>query len=404
MMIRNCLLLQFFSVSIFLFSQTEPTKYPFINYAANKIVFGKDSSSMLSFYKKLNAFMNGKENEIRIVQIGGSHIQGGMWGDELITNFQNLKQTKGSGFFAFPFKIVRTNSPPYFTSFSNGKWKGCRTAVIKNSCPNVGMAQITATTNDSANYFGMKILENPHHKNFNTIRVYHNFNKSFFFTIKEHVEFKRKDFEDKGYSQFILETPVDSITFIMVRKDTVQKDFVLYGFDIRNSAEPGIYYAALGANGASTQSVLRCQLFAQQLKTLQPDLVILSLGVNDVQGKIFSSEDYITHYDSIVAIVRKASPTCAILFNTITDNYVRKKTPNKKSATVEECIYKLTEKHNAALWDIFAVMGGYKSIFKWQQVGLAKKDKVHFTAKGYHIFGDMMFEAIMRSYSNSFKN
>src|ERR1700757_1933933 len=373
MMIKKSLLLLFFSISVFLFSQTEPTKYPFINYAANKIVFGKDSSSMLSFYKKLNAFMNGKENEIRIVQIGGSHIQGGMWGDELTTNFQNLKQTKGSGFFAFPFKIVRTNSPPYFTSFSNGKWKGCRTAVIKNSCPNVGMAQITATTNDSANYFGMKILENQHHKNFNSIRVYHNFNNSFFFTIKEHVEFKRKD-------------------------------FVLYGFDIRNNTEPGIYYAALGANGASTQSVLRCQLFAQQLKTLQPDLVILSLGVNDVQGKTFSSEDYIAHYDSIVSIVRQASPTCAILFNTITDNYVRKKTPNKKSATVEECIYKLVEKHNAALWDIFAVMGGYKSIFKWQQVGLAKKDKVHFTAKGYHIFGDMMFEAIMRSYSNSFKN
>jgi len=404
MMIKKCLLLLFFSAPIFLLSQTEQTKYPFINYGANKIVYGKDSSSMLSFYKKLNAFMKGKEDEIRIVQIGGSHIQGGMWGDELTTNFQNLKKTKGGGFFAFPFKIIRTNSPPYFTSFSNGKWKGCRTALVKNSCENVGMAQITATTNDSANYFGMKILENPHHKNFNTIRVYHNFNKSFFFTIKEHIGFKRKDFEDKGYSQFILETAVDSITFIMARKDTSQRDFILYGFDVRNTDEAGIYYAALGANGASTQSVLRCQQFAQQLKTLQPDLVILSLGVNDVQGKTFSSEDYIAHYDSIVSLIRKASPTCAILFNTITDNYVRKKTPNKKSATVEECIYKLTEKHNAALWDIYAVMGGYKSIFKWQQSGLAKKDKVHFTAKGYHIFGDMMFDAIMHSYSNNFKN
>jgi len=404
MMIRKCLLLLFFSAPVFLFSQTEQTTYPFINYAANKIVYAKDSSSMLSFYKKLNGFMKGKEDEIRIVQIGGSHIQGGMWGDELTTNFQNLKQTKGGGFFAFPFKIIKTNSPPYFTSFSNGKWKGCRTALIKNSCPNVGMAQITATTNDSANYFGVKVLENPHHKFFNIIRVYHNFNKSFFFTIKEQVGFKRKDFEDKGYSQFILENPTDSITFIMVRKDTLQRDFVLYGFDIRNNLEPGIYYAALGANGASTQSVLRCQQFAEQLKTLQPDLVILSLGVNDVQGKIFSSEDYIAHYDSIVSLIRKASPTCAILFNTITDNYVRRKTPNKKSATVEECIYKLTEKHNAALWDIFAVMGGYKSIFKWQQAGLARKDKVHFTAKGYHIFGDMMFEAIMRSYYYNFRN
>jgi lysophospholipase L1-like esterase len=404
MMIKRPLLLLLFSVSVVLFSQTEPIKYPFINYGANKIVYGKDSSSMLSFYKKLNAFMNGKENEIRIVQIGGSHIQGGMWGDELTTNFQNLKQTKGGGFFAFPFKIIKTNSPPYFTSFSNGRWKSCRTAVLKNSCQNVGMAQLTATTNDSANYFGMKIIENPHHKNFNSVRVYHNFNKSFSFTIKGTIKFKRKDFEDKSYSQFTLDVPTDSIVFELLKKDTSQKDFILYGLDARNADEPGIYYAALGANGASTQSVLRCQLFAQQLKTLQPDLVILSLGVNDVQGKTFSSEDYIAHYDSIVSIIRQASPTCAILFNTITDNYVRKKAPNKKSATVEECIYKLTEKHNAALWDIFAVMGGYKSIFKWQQAGLAKKDKVHFTAKGYHIFGDMMFEAIMKSYSYNFKN
>src|SRR5580704_8606864 len=92
------------------FSQTEEPTYPFINYAANKIVFSKDSSSMLGFYKKLNAFINGKENEVRIIHIGGSHVQGGMWGDELTADFQNINKTKGSGFFAFPFKIIKTNS------------------------------------------------------------------------------------------------------------------------------------------------------------------------------------------------------------------------------------------------------------------------------------------------------
>lgn len=419
-MMRRILLLITCLVTINILSQTEETKYPFINYAANKIIFAKDSSSMLGFYKKLNAFINGKENEVRIIHIGGSHVQGGMWGDELTADFQNINKTKGSGFFAFPFKIIKTNSPPYFTSFSNGHWRSCRTAVLKNICPNVGMAQLTATTNDSANHFGMRVLDNPHHKNFNVIRVYHNFNKSFYFTIKTiakqstrpiqnnnnelNVKATLKDFEDKGYTQFTLESPVDSITFELQRKDTAQRDFILYGFDVRNTNEPGIYYAALGANGASTQSVLRCSKLAQQLKTLQPDLVILSLGVNDVQGKVFSSEDYIAHYDSIVARIREASPSCAILFTTITDNYVRKKGPNKKSESVEECIYKLVEKHNAALWDMFAVMGGYKSIAKWLQVGLARKDKVHFTAKGYHLFADLMFDAMMRSYKNNYKN
>ncbi|MHB8261976.1 MAG: DUF459 domain-containing protein [Bacteroidia bacterium] len=401
MMMRRTLLLLSFFFSKIILSQTEEPKYPFINYDANKIVFAKDSSSMLGFYKKLNAFLTGKENEIRIIQIGGSHVQGGFWGDELTTQFQNLNKTKGGGFFAFPFKIIKTNSPPYFSSFSSGKWRSCRTAVLKNTCPNVGMAQLTATTNDSATTFGMKVLENPHHKSFNVIRVYHNFNKSFSFNIKTTVKAKREDFEERGYTQFTFEIPMDSIVFELIRKDTVQKDFVLYGFDIHNTDVSGVYYAALGANGASTQSVLRCQLFAKQLKTLQPDLVILSLGVNDVQGKVFSSEDYIAHYDSIVTRIREASPTCAILFTTITDNYVRKKGPNKKSEAVEECIYKLVDKRNAALWDMFAVMGGYKSIVKWQQAGLARKDKVHFTVKGYQLFADLMFDAMMRSYKSN---
>ncbi len=400
---KYCLLIYFVFLFTVLSAQTNENKYPFINYADNKIIYGKDSSSMLGFYKKLGKFLASKEKELVIVQIGGSHVQGGMWGDKLTTNFQNLRAPKGGGFFAFPFKIIKTNSPPYFTSSSNGVWKGCRTALVKNACTNVGMAQITATTNDSANVFGMRVLENLHHKNFNVIRVYHNFNKSFSFDVTGSIKYKRKDYESQGYSQFTFDELVDSVAFKLIRKDTLQRDFILYGFDVRNNTEAGVYYAALGANGASTQSVLRCQLFAQQLKTLQPDLIILSLGVNDVQGKTFSTEDYIAHYDSIVARIREASPTCAILFNTITDNYVRRKTPNKKSTTVEECIYKLTEKHNAAMWDIFAVMGGYKSIFKWQQAGLARKDKVHFTAKGYHIFADMMFEAIMKSYYNNFK-
>ena len=400
----NRLCLFFFMLTFTLFAQPDEIKYPFINYPASKIMQASDSSRMLGFYKKLHDYLNGKEREIRVVHIGGSHVQGGSWGDELMTDFQNLKKTKGGGFFIFPFKIVKTNSPAYFSSFSNGKWKSCRTALFTNQCNNVGMAQITATTNDSSNLFGVSILPNLHHHSFTSVRVYHNFNTSFSFTVKNECGYKRQDYETKGYSLFTLEKEMDSIAFSLTRKDTNQKDFVLYGIDVRNTFEPGMYYAGLGANGASTKSILRCDLFAAQLKTLEPDLIILSLGVNDVQGKIFSGEAYMAHYDSLIARIHEAAPNCAILFNTITDNYVRKRGPNKKSVSVEACIYKLSEKNHAAVWDIFAVMGGYKSILKWQQAGLARKDRVHFTVSGYHQFADLMFKAIMQSYHYSYKD
>jgi lysophospholipase L1-like esterase len=200
----------------------------------------------------------------------------------------------------------------------------------------------------------------------------------------------------------VFDRPVDSVAFSLVRKDTLRRDFILYGFDLRNTTSPGIYYAALGANGASTQSVLRCKLFTQQMTVIKPDLVIFSLGVNDVQDKNFSGDEFIAHYDTLVSWVKRASPGCAIMFTTITDNFVKRRKPNKKSNTVEYCIQKLMHKHGAAMWDMYGVMGGYKSILKWQKAGYARKDRVHFTARGYYIFADLMFDAIMRSYKYNF--
>lgn len=378
-------------------------KYPFINYQDNRIIHGKDSSDMLGFYKKLNDYLAGKQNAIRIAHVGGSHVQGGFWGDELTVKFQSLKKTEGGGFFAFPYKIIKTNSPPYYKTFSNGKWKRCRSATIKELCADFGVAGVTATTNDSANTFGIRVDSSRHHRLFNSIRVFHNFNSSFFFTIRNDLNAARMDFPDKGYTEFTWGKQIDSLTFELIRKDTNQKDFILYGFDVNNTVKPGIYYAALGANGASTQSILRCKLFTRQLRTLEPDLVILSLGVNDVQDKGFSGDEFMAHYDTLVKWIHEASPHCAILFTTITDNYVRRKGPNKKSNTVEYCIQKLTQEHGAAMWDMYGVMGGYKSILKWYKAKLARKDKVHFTVRGYYIFADLMFDAIMESYHHNYK-
>jgi lysophospholipase L1-like esterase len=377
-------------------------KYPFVSYDDNVIYHGKDSTDMLNFYKKINAYLKGEVNDLVIAHVGGSHVQGGFWGDELTYKFQSLKKTDGGGFFAFPYKIVKTNSPPYYKTFSNGKWKRCRSATMKEMCADFGVAGITAMTNDSANYFGVKIDSSRHHRTFNSVKVFHNFNGSFGLSVRGISGVSRNDFPGAGYSEFLFERPLDSVAFSLVRKDTLRRDFILYGFDLRNTTSPGVYYAALGANGASTQSVLRCKLFTQQMATIKPDLVIFSLGVNDVQDKNFSGDEFIAHYDTLVSWVKKASPGCAIMFTTITDNFVKRRKPNKKSNTVEYCIQKLMHKHGAAMWDMYGVMGGYKSILKWIKAGYARKDRVHFTARGYYIFADLMFDAMMRSYKYNY--
>jgi len=177
---------------------------------------------------------------------------------------------------------------------------------------------------------------------------------------------------------------------------------MLKGFSIENS-NPGFYYAAIGVNGASTASYLRCQSFVNELTTIPPDLVIFSLGVNDTHDMNFSKDRFIANYDSLITLVKQASPNCTFLFNTTTDNFIRRKTANKRPIKAQEAAYELMQKHNGAVYDLYAVMGGYKSIYKWYKAGLASKDRVHFNGRGYRILATLMFDAINRSYKYNSK-
>lgn len=391
-------------ILIFISISVNAQQYPFINYNLSKLSFSKDSSKMMSFYKKIDDLKNAKRDRINIAHFGGSHLQAGFWPEVLMNGFQSMGQFEGGGLFIFPFKIVKTNSPHYFRSFTSGKWKRCRCALNKEMCDNLGMAGMAGITNDSLVTFGFALAENTHHKKFNSVKVYHNFNPSFELGLNHEssLYFVRKDFEKNGYTEFTFESFIDSLNFVVIRKDTSHKDFMLRGFSVENS-NPGFYYANMGVNGASSGSFLKCNEFVNELKSIPPDLVIFSLGVNDTHDANFTKQAFMAKYDSLIALVKKASPDCAILFTTVTDNYMTRKAANKRPIKAQEAMFELMEKHNAVVYDLYAVMGGYKSISKWYKAGLANKDKVHFNGKGYTIVGNLMFEAIDRSYKYNSK-
>lgn len=376
----------------------------FVNTNASKLYFSKDSSQFMNFYKKIDELREGKRKQVTVIHFGGSHIQAGFWTEVLMDGFQGLGNFNGGGTFIFPFKIVKTNSPHFFKSFTTGKWERKRSALAKEMCDNLGMSGMAGITNDSANTFGFSLLKNNHHQNFNSLRVYHNFNPSFEFSVTNQTDlhFVRKDFMKEGYSEFVFETFIDSINFNLVRKDTLIKNFMLKGFSIESS-NSGFYYAAIGVNGASTSSYLRCQSFVDELATIPPDLVIFSLGVNDTHDRDFSKQEFKQNYDSLVKLIKSVSPDCAVLYTTTTDNWMNRKTPNKRPIKAQEAFFEMMQEQNAAVYDLYAVMGGYKSIYKWYKAGLAAKDRVHFNGKGYKTLATLMFEAIDRSYKYNSK-
>ena len=384
-----------------LMSQDAAQTYSFIQYDKNHLYYDADSSKFLKFFNKIDSLKSGKKQRLNLVHIGGSHVQGGTWSNTFSSAFQQSLNASGGGYFVFPYKLAKTNGQPYANTFTAGKWTKCR-CVLKDFCLPLGMNGISVSTNDSATYFGVALTKYSQIKKFNTLKVYHNFNLSF--DLYSLMRSERTDFPLLGYSLFKFDNPVDTVSFSLMRCDTLQKDFTLYGFSVENISTQGVYLAALGVNGASSQSFLRCNYFVDQLKTIEPDLVILSLGVNDVQAKGFSKETFIAHYDSLIYMIRKASPDCAILLTTTTDNYIKRKTPNKRTDIAGEALFEVMKKHQLAVWDMYELMGGYKSIVKWGKTGMASRDRVHFSGKGYRLLGSLMYEAVNKSYLNNTKS
>jgi lysophospholipase L1-like esterase len=376
----------------------------FIQSQFNHLMFSKDSSSFLRLHQKLDSFEQKKRKQIVVTHIGGSHVQGGIWSNVFCAKLNEELKPSGGGYFIFPYKMAKTNSPPYGTSFSTGKWRKCR-CISKDFCLPLGMNGISVASDDSANQFGVALTKRSLIKNFNSIKVYHNFNASFEFDIKlrDSLQAVRIDKLDQGYTQFDIEAPLDSVNFELRKKDTLNKDFVLFGYSLESNLANGIYLAALGVNGASSGSFLRCDRFVEQLRTLSSDLVIISLGVNDTQSKNFTSEEFIEHYDSLIMKIKEASPEVAILLTTTSDNFIKKKTPNKRPVQAKEAMFELMNKHHVAVWDLYSVMGGYKSILKWAKAGLGSADRVHFSPKGYMVVGNLMAEAVLKSYRANIK-
>jgi len=59
-------------------------------------------------------------------------------------------------------------------------------------------------------------------------------------------------------------------------------------------------------------------------------------------------------------------------------------------------IITLARKYEAAVWDMYGIMGELGSSKTWSRNRLMRGDLVHFTAPGYRLKGDMFFESFLK--------
>ncbi len=383
-------------------SQSDPylyqvNQYNFIRYDLNRLHhFGNDSHSS-NFYDKLEKLVRTGEGKINVVQIGGSHIQAGTFSGQIRSRLQKMNGEMNAGWgFMFPYRIARTNSPYGYYIRYTGNWQTCRNVETRKSCT-LGVSGISATTNSpKAELTILLEKENELDYRFNKIRVFYE-NRDADYSVSVDSLIVKNVFKSEEYIDFELKMHVDSLTLCIQKPENSGGSFTLFGITTEK-APNGFIYNSIGINGAQVPSFLRCDLFEKQLELLNPDLVILGLGINDAYGKRFSQSEYEANYGMLIARIRKAAPQTAIIFTTNNDSYLYRRYVNNNGEKVRQSMLKMAEKHRAGVWDMYEVMGGLNSVVLWEKNGLSQRDKVHFTREGYLLLGDLFFNAIMNNF------
>lgn len=374
--------------------------YDFIQYEKNQLHIVNPEQRWNNLFDRFEELAFAGDGKISIVHIGGSHVQGGFLTDRLRKNFASMVfNAAGERGFVFPYEIAKTNSPKSIQCNWSGTWTGCRNSVSTDDCL-WGMSGINATCYDrhASVSISSKLADSTLYT-FSKVRIYHDNSRNVVIDTDTNVRIIHS-FTDtlSGYTEYAFTPEVSTLNFGYHTTDSLPGYFTLQGVYLGESSS-GITYNAIGVNGASTRSYLKCERFGEHLQTLHPDLAIFGIGINDanVPEGDFNASLYEARYDTLIQYFRNANPEACILFVTNNDTYYQKRYPNKNAIAVQQVMYNLAKKYDGAVFDLFEIMGGLGSINDWQQAQLAASDRIHLSKKGYELQADLMAYAFQKA-------
>ena len=370
--------------------------YPFIHKEANVLHYDSSASTLRYFFNKWNRVAATGQGTVNIIHIGGSHVQAGVFPNQVRTHImQQYPNLVGGRGMIFPYSAAaKCNNPDDYKVHCKEKVILTRNVYKEPEYP-MGLCGISITAKDSVTRIQLVAADKTVDYGVRHIVVLGSSPQGVIPLLSYEGRDIAPSYIDSATHRFVfnLRQPTDSFDIIL--PCTPGQTFTLTGVCLGNR-QPGFSYHSIGVNGAAVPDYLKCPL-ADDLRLLRPDLVIFGIGINDAHEKDFDTVAFKNNYLALCDSIRKVNPKCAFIFVTNNDSYrkVRRRyTVNTNGPLAREVFYRLAALTGGAVWDQFEIMGGLKSMEKWQKAGLAQKDKVHFTRAGYRLVGDMLYEAL----------
>lgn len=170
---------------------------------------------------------------------------------------------------------------------------------------------------------------------------------------------------------------------------------------------PGVVYHCIGINGATCLNFTN-PMQAQEIASLKPDLIIVSFGTNESHGRGYSVSEHDRQIDNLINLLKEYCPNTAFLLTTPPGSYLRyrrKRSINPRTEQAAKTITDYAKRNNLAYWNMYNIVGGRKSAcLNWTNNNLMQRDRIHYTADGYHLQGNLLYEAFIKAYNDYVAN
>ena len=359
-------------------SHAQPTC---INDSANVIMLNGDDWSALCDNIDNQYRSNSK---FTIVHIGDSHLQPGIVSDEVRRLLQAHYGNGGRGLVC-PLSLAGTNQPSDFSLRSSAGISSAGKLISQGRTPIKGMTGVHVKFNGGSTTLSIKTL----HANDQFYRIV------LFHSPGDHFDVSQQGRQLKAVdlSSYATSYVLSSLT------DTARLQLNGYGFfygmRLLNSKH-GVVVDCIGNNGATYTSYNNIDNFGLQLKDLDPQLVIISLGTNEAYGRYTNLS---TNIDRLVTAIKAANPNAKILLTTPLETQKKHNgghTIQSGIAAVRDIIVNYGKTHNVAVWDFYTVGGGAGASAKWLDAGYMQSDRLHLKEKGYHLQGELLAKALLK--------
>ncbi|MBT8327301.1 MAG: hypothetical protein KJP21_06230 [Bacteroidia bacterium] len=351
-----------------------------------------NTKSLQGFYDRLDSLETNNDEKVSIVHIGDSHIQADFLTGTVRRNLQQRFGNAGRG-FVFPYKIARSGGALDVLFKHKGSWQYCNIMNNYSSC-DIGVAGFTVTPQNNSSFFIDVASKAETNSSFNKITIL-DVNGSFT--------------PSKAFSNYNISYTNENTILnfdqlqdsVEIKPLTIDNNFPqLQGLVLENG-KSGILYHAIGVNGSSTLQYLRSNSFENQIADLNASLVIISFGTNDcyLPSSRFCEFCVKERYKTLIKRLRAKNPKISILLTSPPDHFYHRKYPNKNIQKLRNAMLQLVEEENVALWDLYEIMGGERSIQSWRAEDLARGDLIHFTKEGYYKQGELLYDALIEPFN-----